>query len=727
MKLKPFYYLFLLFVLFVANKSNAQNPSSKAFEKVYNEALISEERNIPKADSLTDLLVEMSENESPYWYFKAMELKARVNAYLGNYSTFSELTVITDSLIKIIDDKNEMLEVKLYWTNNLRTKKKLDTTRQVLFELISHFKSKRDFDNTAKAYRYVGLTYVTEKNQDSVEHYYAKAVKYATRAKSQQIIPIIFHNLSRIYKRDGFKEKAVEKETEAMKAAEKFGMTFTAAAYSNSLGVYQKELDNNEEAIFYYQKSLDMARECGSKRIEAMTLSNMGNAYKDLGLYETALPFHKEAIEINVLHGTEKSLGDNYTNLGIVYNRLKDFKKAKENYMIALPLFEEAGRNDRVARVYHNLAVTENNLKNYGKAEQYAKESIRIKLEEGRPNEVYSTYEQLSGILSAQNKYEEAYKYLKISTDYSDSIEELNSQEKIAELSKLYRAEQREKLIMSQNELIENQKNQQVIQEQELEVTELRENLKSNVILGMLLLLLLALTIGFYRYKQNKLKQKQRVAEMNQTLLRSQMNPHFVFNAMSVIQSYIYDNDTKNSSRFLVNFSKLMRLILENSSKEFIPIETEIEILNKYLLVQKLRFEDRFEFEIDYSDEILEDEVMIPPMVTQPFVENAIEHGQLHEVLNGMINVAFKKSADGENLIVVIEDNGVGRKSAAMKNKSAQHKSMAMTITKRRIDLMNVKYKTNGFMEVSDIIENGSSGTKVVLSLPYKQSTKSKN
>lgn len=704
--------------------SAAQNPSSKEFEEVYTRALLIQNRDVIEADSLTDVLVEMSVNESPYWYFKAKALDARVDSYFGNYKGFKEMQSITDSLLKIVSDEQEKMEIKLYWTNKLRSEKKLDTARLVLRELKNYFVAKRDFDHTAATYRYIGLTYVTEKIQDSIEFYYDKAIKYATRAKSQEIIPIIYHNLSRIYKRDGFKEKAVEKETQAMKAAEKFGMTYTTAAYSNSLGVFQKELNNNEESIFYYQKALDLARECNSKRLEAMTLSNMGNSYKDLGQYETALPFHQEAIEINKWNGSTKSLGDNYTNLGIVYNRLKDYKKAKENYMIALPLFEDAKRPDRVARVYHNLAVTEHNLKNYARAEEYAKESVRLKIENKRPNEVYSTYTKLSEILSAQNKYEEAFKYLKISTDYNDSIQGLETQEKIAELSKLYRAEQREKLINSQNELIENQKNQKLIQDQEIEVTKLRGNLKSNVILGLLLLVLLALTIGFYRYKQNKLKQKQRVSEMNQTLLRSQMNPHFVFNAMSVIQSYIYDNDTKNSSRFLVNFSKLMRLILENSSKEFIPLETEIEILNKYLLVQKLRFEDRFEFEIDYADEILEDEVMIPPMVTQPFIENAIEHGQLHEVLNGMINIVFSKSDNGKNLIVKIEDNGVGRASSAANKKSAKHKSMAMTITKRRIDLMNAKYKTHGFMRVIDIDENDSSGTKVILSLPYKQAKK---
>src|SRR5690606_1835538 len=153
-----------------------------------------------------------------------------------------------------------------------------------------------------------------------------------------------------------------------------------------------------------------------------------------------------------------------------------------------------------------------------------------------------------------------------------------------------------------------------------LENSQLRNNFQMYIIIAFLIIIVLAVVIIFYRWNHAKIMQQQREAEMSQTLLRAQMNPHFVFNAMSVIQSYIFENDTVNSSKFLVNFSRLMRLILENSPKEFIPISTEVEILNKYLEMQKLRFQDRFQFEIN-TDEILYDEsALIPPMITQPFI-----------------------------------------------------------------------------------------------------------
>jgi LytS/YehU family sensor histidine kinase len=162
-----------------------------------------------------------------------------------------------------------------------------------------------------------------------------------------------------------------------------------------------------------------------------------------------------------------------------------------------------------------------------------------------------------------------------------------------------------------------------------------------------------------------------------------------------------------------------MRLILENSPKEFIPLETEVEILQKYLETQKLRFGDRFEYNIDVSEDILTEHAVIPPMITQPFIENAIEHGQLHTIEDGHINIRFKRS--GKLLEVTIEDNGIGRAGAEQNKKSKAHKSMAMEITRERIQNLNNKYGTEGYLDVQDLNTDRKTGTKVLISLPYKE------
>jgi LytS/YehU family sensor histidine kinase len=159
-----------------------------------------------------------------------------------------------------------------------------------------------------------------------------------------------------------------------------------------------------------------------------------------------------------------------------------------------------------------------------------------------------------------------------------------------------------------------------------------------------------------------------------------------------------------------------MRLILENSPKEFIPIAIEEEILNKYLTTQKSRFENRFNFVIHIEENLFFKRAMIPPMITQPFIENAIEHGQLHTVENGLITISFKEN---NNLLEIsITDNGIGRLKAGKKKKNKTHNSMALNITNERIQILNKKYKSKGSLTIQDLNQENNSGTSILIYLP---------
>jgi sensor histidine kinase YesM len=271
--------------------------------------------------------------------------------------------------------------------------------------------------------------------------------------------------------------------------------------------------------------------------------------------------------------------------------------------------------------------------------------------------------------------------------------------------------EERERLIEFQKESIERQKKEEEIESLQLS----RQLFIAGIVIGLVI-------IGFIFYilrlRQEKLKQKQREMELSQSLLRTQMNPHFIFNAMSVIQSYIYANDPDKSSQFLVNFSRLIRLILENSPKEFIPIELEIEILEKYLQAQKMRFENRFSYSIEVDESLLNASAMVPPMITQPFVENAIEHGQLHTLIDGCINISITE--ENKMLQIIISDNGVGRKGSKNTQKIKSHNSMAIDITRERIRIINQKYKTKGNLKILDYDELNEIGTEVIIKIPLK-------
>jgi len=411
-------------------------------------------------------------------------------------------------------------------------------------------------------------------------------------------------------------------------------------------------------------------------------------------------------------------LGEAYNNLGIIYREQHQYQLADHNFNRSLVYYEATNNREQIAGVYHNVGTVFKQQKKYLIALNYLYKSIEIRKKFGSKRNIFHTYRVIANTYSELGKTKESLKYMHLYLNYLDSNIIVQESAKIAELSQLYRSEQRERLIQIQADSINRQQQEKSFTSTKLENIELKNRQKTYVIIGFVIISVFAGIIGFYRSNQRKIKQQQKEAEMLQTLLRTQMNPHFIFNSMSVIQSYIYDNDVKNSSKFLVNFSRLIRLILENSPKEFIPIATEVEILQKYLETQKLRFEERFEFSVEIEDQMMLENAMIPPMITQPFIENAIEHGQLHTVEDGFIRVLFSKNK--EMLEIRIVDNGIGRKRAEKNKKSKDHTSMALSITSERIANLNSKYKTNGYLLVEDYDKNLETGTKVLISLPYQ-------
>jgi LytS/YehU family sensor histidine kinase len=226
---------------------------------------------------------------------------------------------------------------------------------------------------------------------------------------------------------------------------------------------------------------------------------------------------------------------------------------------------------------------------------------------------------------------------------------------------------------------------------------------------------------------KRRLTLQKEVAEYEQKALHLQMNPHFVFNCLGSISSFIVQNGTDSAIKYLSKFSKLMRLTLEYSKGSLIPIDKEIESLQNYLELEQLRFNRKFEFSI-HSSSSIEDDIALPPLLVQPFVENAILHGVVPKEGNGRIEVNFNVISN--QLICTITDDGIGlTKSKSMKENSVTaHQSMALEITKKRLEMMETStlQKANVTIEEIQNIHNQIIGTKVVITLPIQYTSDTK-
>ncbi len=219
-------------------------------------------------------------------------------------------------------------------------------------------------------------------------------------------------------------------------------------------------------------------------------------------------------------------------------------------------------------------------------------------------------------------------------------------------------------------------------------------------------------------FKQKEAEYKQLAAETETAVLRLQMNPHFIFNSMNSISSYILSKDIDTANAYLGRFARLMRTILNLAAKPRIMVADEIEFLEQYIKTEAMRFEQKFEYKIEVDDAIDPDEVLVPTMILQPFVENAIWHGLSSRQGQGKVRIGFEKS--GDSLVCSVEDNGKGRDTAA-KEKDAKHESKALKITERRLQLLSEEKARPASIEFIDLKDGAGNpiGTRVVIRLPF--------
>ena len=215
-----------------------------------------------------------------------------------------------------------------------------------------------------------------------------------------------------------------------------------------------------------------------------------------------------------------------------------------------------------------------------------------------------------------------------------------------------------------------------------------------------------------------------KLSELEQMALRSQMNPHFIFNSLNSIQQYVIDKDILGANEFITQFSRLIRLTLDHSAKLDISLEQEVVYLSTYLELEKKRFENKFNYTINTDPEINTEDYFIPPMILQPYVENSVRHGMRYKKDNeGKIVISFH-TASGY-LICNIEDNGIGRKQARQFKSIApmEYQSKGMTLTARRIEVFNSTHASSIGINIEDMEDYSRkpAGTKVTIKFPIKE------
>lgn len=467
----------------------------------------------------------------------------------------------------------------------------------------------------------------------------------------------------------------------------------------NNIGIVYKSQSNNKKALEYLKKALKIQQEIGEQTV-AVTLTNIGVIYFENGNSKEALNYYNKAE--NSFKTIENQRGfallNNY--LGDFYKKQKDTEKAVLYYSKSLNMYEEMQNKFGASLALYNLGELYYDEKKYNEAMPLAMKSLAYANEIQVLDQIFHSEKLLSELYAALKNPEQSLVHYKNYISARDSIKNQENEKKFVRAEMDFEFQKKEAILLEKNKR----------QTQFLLFS----------IIGTLLLIGLVFVLFNRRQIKRRLTLQKEVAEYEQKALHLQMNPHFVFNCLGSISSFIVQNGTDSALKYLSKFSKLMRLTLEYSKGALIPIDKEVESLQNYLELEQLRFHNKFDFTIKSSDKV-EFNMGLPPLLIQPFVENAILHGMVPKEGNGKIEVNF--DVHNNQLICTITDDGIGiSKSKEIKENSVTaHQSMALEITKKRLEIMEATISKSAQIEIKETEQNGAiSGTKVTLKLPIQ-------
>ncbi len=382
--------------------------------------------------------------------------------------------------------------------------------------------------------------------------------------------------------------------------------------------------------------------------------------------------------------------------------------RVAENFAIQNQLLTDGLKSknlDLIQSANFNIGSTYLQQKKEVKAIPYFSESAKLAKKTGNKMEEQKSIKALATAYENLGQFDNALKVYKRYIQISDSFKSISAQSNEANLAlntEFIKQEQRIKgLMQSQKE------------------KELRLSKQKNLVwtLSAILIVFAMLTWALFRNIEQK-KKANMVIKLQS--LRTQMNPHFIFNSLNSVNNFIAKNDERSANKYISDFSKLMRTVLKNSDQDFVGLDSEIETLKIYLELEHFRFGDKFDYSLIVDPNVEPENVQIPPMLIQPYIENAIWHGLRYKDEKGQLDVKFFLNTT--KLYCTVADNGIGReKSSALKTKHQKsYQSTGIKNTKERIELLNKLHRTSLGISITDLEENGApSGTLVKISLPY--------
>ncbi|MCX7862879.1 MAG: tetratricopeptide repeat protein [Bacteroidales bacterium] len=614
--------------------------------------------------------------------------------------------------------------------------------------------------DTAQINRWLDLAYkYSESNKDSFFCYIQKAEKKCKKIRCYSNLAKCYLYYASYYRRnDNFKLALAYAHASAKINILLSEYKNLAASYSELGEIYLMNVGNYDSAIVYYNKSYQIYEEINDSLGIAATYFSIMNAYYLSKEYNHAFHIGLKLLQKNEVK-TRKNFFANVLNT--VGASLSDMGKKKESlpyFFRAAEMYKESNQKIKYSRVLNNIANAYKDLKRYDSSEFFMKQALELKRQTNNPKSLCITlgnyadlliaqqktaqakvlatemYElslkhqlddqymyanwYLSKIEEKQNNFQKALKYLHVYHNLNDSFNKIENEKSINSLVA--------QLELSVKDLsLQKLRKEKAINEILLSKKEAELKTKQILIyLYVFIIVVVLFTFGFVHYYirtkniRNRSLLEKELLSYKIEALSLQINPHFIFNILNSIQYNIKNNDYEITNKYISMFSRLLRLILDNSQQQSITFLAEIESLKLYVELEQLRLKNKFQFYINKLNQFNPVRYQIPPLLLQPFVENAIWHGFFgNEQINQQCVIEVNLKEENNTLYCEIVDNGVGFDE---RQKTKEKSLRGIGITKKRLDIYNELNQTSIKINVESLTNHPvyKSGTRVLIEIP---------
>ncbi len=567
----------------------------------------------------------------------------------------------------------------------------------------------------AEAYHNMGVQFSNKAQSELAIEAYEKSMLINRQIGKEDEIAFTKIDMGKIYIHRGDYKYAVEILYDALRIFEKYKNFEGIGDVYLDLGFISAKQKKDEKAVYYFKKAYNIYKKENIKVRMSTALQYIAIGYQRYGKYAEAVKYYKLNIQLLSQMGENQQaylqellyscMSLMHYQAGNIDSAIYYGKKNLEILQLSDNLMLQSSRNRSIGEFYLIK-------KDYKNALYYLTIAYNISKQTHNIEEESVASKRMSDLYQATGNYKKALELTNSYIIMKDSVQQKEDEKHVLEQQFKYEFEKKELLA-------------QIEQKKKINGIKLEKEIESsrkNTWLVILTAFLLLISTGAYflhsYYKQKNIIEKQKSNLLKQQLLVSQMNPHFIFNSLNAIQNYIFKKSAREASNYLGQFADMMRMILDFSRKDYITLESEIKFLENYLQMQQRRLDHQFDYSIkaDVGDT---HQILVPPMLAQPFIENAIEHGIYHKKENGKIEIIFRHYKN--KLEYIIEDDGVG--FVARPEKKSNHESLAIKITKERMDVLFNNSEKDIAINIIDkkTINTLLHGVKVSFVIPYKE------